>query len=366
MNPVMELDKVRHHNPFLFADSTGWQMFGNPLSSWLFAALVVVVSWLILHTTYRLVSARMRTLAARTTNRLDDVAADTFAQTRAWFLVALAFYGASWFLSFGSYARHVGQIMGVLFWLQSGFWGMGLLQSALRQWHESRGGDKSTMAAMVAISFLGKLLVWSGVLLLVLDNLGVKVVSLLAGLGVGGIAVALAVQRVLGDLLASVSIVLDKPFEIGDFIVVGTQMGTVEHVGLKTTRLRSLSGEQVVISNGDLLDSRIHNFKRMQERRIVLSIGVTYQTDAAKVAKVPQWLQEIFSAVPHVRMERAHLQRFGDSAIVFEAVYWVDSPEYNVYMDAQQAVLLQILTKFQTEGVDFAYPTQTVFVQKSC
>jgi len=196
------------------------------------------------------------------------------------------------------------------------------------------------------------------VVLLILDNFGVKVASLLAGLGVGGIAVALAVQRVLGDLLASISIILDKPFEIGDTIDIGSMVGTVEHIGLKTTRVRASSGEQLIVSNSDLLNSRIRNLKRMKERRNVMTFGIPYETDPKLVEQVPVWIQTVIEAQPQLRFDRAHLQKFGDSALIFEVVYWVTTPDMSVHMDSQQAVNLELLRKFRTEGVELAYPTQ--------
>ena len=185
----------------------------------------------------------------------------------------------------------------------------------------------------------------------------------MAGLGIGGVAIALATQSILGDLFASLSIVLDRPFVVGDFIVVGDLMGTVEHVGLKTTRVRSLSGEQLVFSNADLLGSRIRNFKRMAERRIVFAVGVTYQTPAAKLDQIAGVLREIATAAPGVRFDRAHLRSFDDSAITFEVVYYVLDPDYNRYMDTQQRINLAIFRQFEAEGIEFAYPTRTVFVR---
>jgi small-conductance mechanosensitive channel len=204
--------------------------------------------------------------------------------------------------------------------------------------------------------------VWAAVLLVLLDNLGVNITTLIAGLGVGGIAVALAAQNVLGDLFSSLSIVLDKPFVVGDFIVIGEFMGSVEHVGLKTTRLRSLSGEQVVFSNTDLLNSRIRNYGRMFERRVVSKIGVTYQTPAGKLRRIPTIIRDIVEAQDKVRFDRAHFQTFGDSALTFEFVYYVLTPEYNYYMDVQQSINLALFEQLAAEGVEFAYPTQTVFV----
>jgi small-conductance mechanosensitive channel len=181
---------------------------------------------------------------------------------------------------------------------------------------------------------------------------------------VGGIAVALAVQNVLGDLFASFSIVLDKPFVIGDFIIVGDHLGTVEHVGLKTTRIRSLSGEQLVFSNTDLLGSRIRNFKRMYERRVVFSLGVVYQTPARLLEKIPPMLRQIVESREQVRFDRAHFRDFGPHSLNFEIVYWVLSPDYALYMDIQQEINLEIYRRFEQEGIDFAYPTQTLYLRQ--
>jgi len=205
---------------------------------------------------------------------------------------------------------------------------------------------------------------WSTLLILALDNFGVNVTALVAGLGVGGIAVALAAQNVLGDLFASISILLDKPFVLGDFVIVGDFMGTVERIGIKTTRLRSLGGEELVFSNSDLLQSRLRNFKRMYERRVLFSVGVVYQTDIATVEKIPGVLRECVETQKDVRFDRAHFKSYGDFALNFEIVYYVQSPDYNRFMDVQQAINLAIGKRFAEDKIEFAYPTQTVFVAK--
>jgi len=199
----------------------------------------------------------------------------------------------------------------------------------------------------------------------VLDNLGVDITALVAGLGIGGIAVALAAQNVLGDLFASLSIVLDKPFVVGDFLNVDDFLGSVEHVGLKTTRLRSLSGEQLVFSNNDLLNSRIRNYGRMFERRVVFSLGVTYETPPEKLRGIPTIIREAVEAKDKVRFDRAHFQKYGDFALVFEVVYYVLSSDYTLCMDIQQSVNLRIYERFAEEGIEFAYPTQKLYVTEA-
>jgi small-conductance mechanosensitive channel len=216
---------------------------------------------------------------------------------------------------------------------------------------------------MTAIGFVARVALWSLVILVGLSNLGVDITGLIAGLGIGGIAVALALQNVLGDLFASLSIVLDKPFVIGDFIVVDQMQGTVEYVGLKTTRLRSISGEQLIVSNADLLRSRIRNLKRMDERRALFTFSVMYQTPAEKLERVSQIARNVIAAQPLVRFERAHFKEFGESALVYECVYFVLSPDYLVFMDTQQRINIALVEALKAEGVEFAYPTRTVIVQ---
>ena len=219
------------------------------------------------------------------------------------------------------------------------------------------------MTTITFLGFVARLLLWIIVLLLILDNLGVNITGLVAGLGIGGIAVALALQNILGDLFASLSIVLDKPFVIGDFVVVDSLSGTIEHIGLKTTRIRSLSGEQLIFSNNDLLKSRVHNYKRMSERRIVFSFGVVYQTPLEKLKAIKEIVSDIITKEEKARLDRVHFKEYGDSSLNFEVVYFVNDPDYNIYMDVQEAINLEIFRRFQEEGIEFAYPTRTLFIQ---
>jgi small-conductance mechanosensitive channel len=206
------------------------------------------------------------------------------------------------------------------------------------------------------------LLIWGIGLLFLLDNLGFNVGAIVAGLGIGGIAVGLAASAVLGDAFAYLAILFDRPFELGDFILVGDYIGNVEHIGMKTTRLRSLSGEQIIFSNKDLTDSRVRNYKRMRERRVVFTVGVTYDTTLPQIQEAPQLIKAIIDGTPHTRFNRSHFCAFGDSSLNIETVYYVLSPDYMVYMDAQQAINLQLKEAFEQRGIDFAFPTRTLHV----
>lgn len=208
----------------------------------------------------------------------------------------------------------------------------------------------------------GVLWVMAGII--VLQNLGYNVSTLVGGLGLGGLAIAFAIQNILGDIFSSFSIYLDKPFQIGDFIVIGTDMGVVEKIGIKSTRIRTLQGEELVISNQELTKARVRNFKKMEKRRIVFNLGVTYDTNTKKVEKIPEIIKGIFDSIKIAELDRVHFRNFGDSSLDFEIVYFLNNSEYNKYMDIQQGINLDIKKAFEKEKIEFAYPTQTVYLNK--
>lgn len=222
--------------------------------------------------------------------------------------------------------------------------------------------DPGSATMIRTLGLLGKAALWTVMVLLALHNSGVNITALVAGMGIGGIAVALALQTILSDVFASVSIILDKPYQVGDFIVVGDSMGIVERIGIKTTRLRSLSGEQLVFSNGELLKSRIRNFKRMTERRVEFAIGVPFNTPYAKVELIPTLLREIIGSNDHVRLERANFKEFGESSLTFECVYFVKDFGFSLYLGIQESINLQILRRFQEEEIELAHPSRTQYI----
>jgi small-conductance mechanosensitive channel len=234
---------------------------------------------------------------------------------------------------------------------------------ALSEWNretarELRAKEPARVAMMASMVRVGYVFIWLVVFILLLNNYGVNVSALVAGLGVGGIAVAFALQNVLKDIFSSFSIVFDKPFVVGDFIIAGDFMGTVEEIGIKTTRIRSLSGEQIVISNGDLLESRIRNYRTLGERRVVFSIKVGYETTAEQLAKIPAMITKLLQQHDDVRVDRVHLQSLTDFGPLFETVYFVAVPDYNRMMDINQAVYIGLFKAFAKEGIRFAVPVQ--------
>jgi small-conductance mechanosensitive channel len=343
-----------------------YQLFGGTVQQWLLAGLIFVSALIVFPLIHAVLGRRAVRLAERTDLTWGAAVAEAFRGTRFWFLLVLAFYLASLALALPPKTRAAVEAVTILVLLvQAAIWGNTAINVGLDRYAKrEQAKDPAAVTTVSALGFIGKLAFFVVLVLLALDNLGIEVTALIAGLGIGGIAVALATQNILGDLFASLLIVLDKPFVLGDFIVVGDFVGHVEKIGLKTTRLRSLSGEQLVVSNNDLLQSRLRNFKRMIERRVLFTVGVTYDTPLEKLAAVPGMIREIIESQPDVRFDRSHFKEFGSYSLNFETVYFVLSPEFGRYMDRQQAINLAIYDRFAQNEIKFAYPTQTLFLEQ--
>lgn len=349
-------------------DWLDYKLLGNTALGWSIAASAFVLLWLVLLVARRLTIRRLEKLKAKKDSLVAlDVAIEVMQATQGWFLFLIALFVGSRFLDIeGNVGQWIARAAMIATLVQLGLWlSAGVVKSIQSKRQRDLEESPDSVAAMDILSFIARVAIWSIVLLAALDNLGVNITTMIAGLGVGGIAVALAAQNILGDLFASLSIVLDKPFVVGDFLSIGDFLGSVEKVGIKTTRLRSLSGEQLIFSNNDLLSSRIRNYGRMFERRVVFSLGVTYQTSAETLRAIPGLLRDAVESQEQVRFDRAHFQKYGDFALIFEVVYYVLSPDYNQYMDIQQAINLKIYDDFEANGIDFAYPTQTLFVNRA-
>jgi len=334
----------------------------NDTMDYLVAFAIALTAWIALVLARRYGERALAHFAERTGARWNEMLAKTMRATKPLLLLPVALCLGVSFLDLPARLERFFQLAAVVaVLLQVGLW----MHHFVGRWMEqkvefSRRHEPEGATALSLLAFAARVAIWSLVLLLALEQLNFDITALVAGLGIGGVAMALAVQSVLGDLFASLSIVLDKPFAVGDFIVVDNLRGTVERVGIKTTRLRSLDGELLVFSNADLLKSRIRNFKRMFDRRVEFTLGLVYQTPLEKLRLVPQWLGEIVKAQARARFDRAHFKQYGDSALVFEIVYYVLDPDHGVYMDVQQAINLAIFERLAREGVEFAHPTHTV------
>ncbi len=338
----------------------------NPVGAWFVAGGVLLGVFVLLRLLRYGTEKWLSRLQAQRPRPGLRVALEFGRRTTRLFLFAVALFAASLALDLPPTVRHGIQTFTLsVFFFQLALWGsylVGVWLTRLSERKLKEEGDAATATTLHALTVIVKFALWTLAALLILENLGVHVGSLLAGLGIAGIAVALAVQNVLGDLFAALSIVVDKPFTVGDFIVFGNERGRVERIGLKTTRIRSLTGEELVVSNTDLLRQQIHNFRRMQERRCTFTFGVVYDTPPEKLARIPHMVREIIESLADTRFERAHFKEFGAYALTFEVVYWMLKPDFNLFMDTQQAINLALVRRFQEEGIAFAFPTQVVYL----
>ena len=341
-------------------------IYHNTVKDWLLAVAITFIIYFLTRTTKYILQKKLNSFAADTITAWDDLAAELIGRINIVFFLILSVY-------IGSLKTQLPESTSNI--LKNSFIIVSLVQVAIlvsysiNFWIERYRKQKvqsnaEAVTTLTSVGFVLRMMIWIIFILIALDNIGVNITTFIAGLGIGGIAVALAVQNILADLFASFSIVLDKPFVIGDFIIVDEHMGTVERIGLKTTKIRSLSGEQLVFSNTDLLKSRIRNFKRMYERRVVFTIGVLYQTPHEILSKIPKMIYKIIESKGQVRFDRAHFKEYGDYSLKFEVVYWIQNPDYNVYMDIQQGINLDIFKQFHEAGIEFAYPTQTLLLQR--
>ena len=342
--------------------------YGNELGLWIVAGAVGVAVFTALYIVRRSIGRRLHKTDIALRNDWAEAFYVSVIRGGTWLPIILvsAIYAASYFLDLPpALAKLVDRLIVIVLLIQAALWGSRFIGVGIADYAKRRRAvDPSSASGIHIISVVGRAALWAVIVLLVLDNLGIDVTALIAGLGIGGIAIALAAQNILGDLFSSLSIVLDKPFETGDFIIFGAEMGTIERIGIKTTRVRSLTGEEIVVSNSDLLSARIRNYKRMNERRGQFVLGVEYGTPADKLERIPQIVQGIIDAHPNLRFDRAHFKEYGNFSLNFEIVYYVNSREYLVYANANQDINLGIYRAFAEEGIAFAFPTQTLHVVK--
>jgi small-conductance mechanosensitive channel len=343
----------------------GWlrryEFLDNDLDHWAIAAGIALAVLFLVWAVRALLKRRLAR-AAETETDIDDLALALVRRAKLYLLIFPIVFFATRVLELTPDVRGALKTAAVIaFLFQFGLWSNELVDFWLHRYQRSRAQtDPASVTTIRAFGWAIDVFLWSIIALVAIENLGFDVTTLVAGLGIGGVAVALAVQNILGDLFASLSIVIDKPFVVGDTILSGTDIGTVQHIGLKTTRVRSLSGEEIVFSNADLLKSRVRNFARMTERRGLFTFGVVYETAPEKLEKIPLIVRQAIEKHQNTRFDRAHLKSFGSSSLDYEVVFYVLSSEYVEFMNVQQAVNLDLLRRFAEEGIEFAYPTQTV------
>jgi small-conductance mechanosensitive channel len=342
------------------------KFLGNTTWQWLVAATIALVVFFAVLVLRRLVRSYYRRLLATPQREFFELPLQVASRTTAFFILIAALFAGLSTLQLSPKASKASLTLFTIaaFW-QLGLWATTAVRASLeRKRALTLASDRAAASSLGIIGFVARITIWSFVLLLTLDNLGVEIKPLLAGLGIGGIAVALAAQNILGDLFASLSIALDRPFIVGDALTVDEFSGTVEYIGVKSTRLRSISGEQIIMPNANLLNSRVRNFARLSERRVLLNIGVAQETSRAQLQKVPAILRGLIEGRPDVRFDRAHFARIGPNSFDFEAVYFVTVADYARYMDIQQEINLGLLAAFETEGIAIAYPSQRLVLEE--
>jgi small-conductance mechanosensitive channel len=331
---------------------------------YLLAFGVSLLSFMLIWGVKVLFSTRIARFIGHTKNKWDDLVVFTIEKTTYFFMVVSSLYIGTKFVTLPRLVNmYADRIFFVIVMWQIAIWAHHLLEKWISSSLKNRLKKNPAAASSISlVQLCARMLLFSIIFLFTLSNLGIKITTIIAGLGVGGIAVALALQKILGDLFSSLSIVLDKPFVVGDFIIIDQYLGEVEKIGLKTTRIRSLSGEQIIFSNSDLLGARIRNYKRMHERRITILLNLSLNTSTEKLRTAVSIISSICRTKKRVRFERCHFMKINRDSNDIETVYWVLSDDYDLHMDIQQDILIDIKKAFEAESITFAYPTQTVQV----
>jgi small-conductance mechanosensitive channel len=340
--------------------------FGNTILKYITAIGIFVLVIIVVKIFRIVVLKRLKKWAAKTQTTIDDFILNGIKKSIIPILYYSAIYFAARSLNLSDSARNIFDVLSIVVVT---FFIVRLITSTLDysiiSYAAKQEEADQKAKQLKSISALARIIIWGVGLVFLLDNLGFDISAVVAGLGIGGIAVALAAQTILGDLFSYFIIFFDRPFELGDYIKVGDKNGTIEHIGIKTTRIRALNGEQLVFSNTDLTSSRLHNFKKLQKRRIVFMLGVIYETPAEKLKLIPGLVKNIISEEENSDYDRGHFKEFGDFSLNFEFVYYVLSSDYATYMDTQHNINMKIFDKFKEEGIEFAYPTQLVYVNKA-
>lgn len=344
-----------------FWQYTFWE---NTVQDYALAFGIFIAAVILLHLFQQLLLSRLERLAKKTRTDVDDTFLYVVESIRPPFYFFIAFYIA---LSTLTLSGIVEKVINVILVVWIVYQAVTVFQIVIDYIITKKmGGEENANGSQFAIDVVNMLLkiaLWIVGFLFILSNFGIDITSLIAGLGIGGIAVALALQNILGDLFSYFAIHFDKPFKTGDFVIVGQDMGVVQKVGVKTTRIKALQGEEIVIPNQELTSARIQNFKRMEERRVVFSFGIVYETPTAKLKEIPRIIKKIIEESDQTRFDRAHFYRFDEYALTFEVVYYVLSSDYNTYMDIHQNIHFKIKEIFEEKGITMAYPTRTIYLE---
>lgn len=352
-----------------FIEILNYTFWNNSVKEYLIALGVFVLSIIVLKLFKHVIVKKLKILMDHTRMEFDDLIINVIDSLGWPLYLLLALYLGCQLIQLPELldkAIYYLFLISVVYYLVKGFQRIiNYVFERLIKREEEKQGKEFDPSVIRLLNKIAKIVLWLVAIIIILQNLGYNISTLVAGLGIGGIAIAFALQNILGDIFSSFSIYLDKPFQVGDFIIVGNDMGVVKKIGIKSTRIQTLQGEELVVSNKELTETRVHNYKKMEKRRIVFTFGVLYETPTEKIKKIPALIKDIINKVDLVEIDRVHFKAFGDFSLNFEAVYYLNSSDYNQYMDTQQEINLAVKEQFAKEGIIFAYPTQTVFVNKT-
>jgi len=340
--------------------------FGNALQSWLIALGVFFLALLILKIVKTVVISRLHIIAKKTKTDLDDIVIGAINNIHWPFYVLLSLFIS---LQLVNIHDKIYKVSYYALLIAVAYYAIKVAEKLIDYFaalilKNDKEGTSDSKQIIGVLTLIAKIILWAGAIMMLLANLGYDVTSLVAGLGIGGVAIALAVQNILSDMFSSFSIYFDKPFKEGDFVVVGDKSGTIKKIGIKSTRMQALQGEEIVISNQELTQAQIQNFGLMERRRVVVGLGVTYDTNSEQLKKIPGIVEKIISEEKLATFDRAHFKSFADSSLLFEIVYYIETSDYAVYMDTQANVNLKIFEQFGQENINFAFPSQTVYLKK--
>lgn len=349
-----------------FLDLLQESYFGNTLHAYLVAFGIFVAALLFFQILKSRIFFKLDAWAKKTKTDADDELISILEKIPGVLYFFAALYFALQFIELLSTIEKTVEVISIILLI---YWATKvaseLIEYGLSKAAKSQNGKREKNTTYFALTLIAKIILWSTGLLLILSNLGVNISALVASLGIGGIAIALAMQNILGDIFSSFSIYLDKPFEVGDYIVIGEHQGTVKKIGLKTTRIEALQGEEIVISNNELTSTSIQNFKRMKKRRVVFTIGVTYSTPHKVLKKIPKLLKDAMKSVKKTTFDRSNFKSFGASSLDFETVYYLESNDYKEYMNTQEKINLAVVEAFEKENIEIAFPTRTLYVHQT-
>ncbi len=342
-----------------------YSFFGNSAWNYLVALVIFILGIIVLKIFLAIVLARIKKITDKTENDIDDVFVGAISGIGSWFYIVVSIFVAVKYLNLHVYVEKTVWFLFLVTVVVEAVHALERLimfgiEKYVSKDKTSEDPDPHSESMVRLLGILVRAVLWVVALLLILSNLGVNITSLIASLGIGGIAIALALQNILSDMFSSFSLFIDKPFQAGDFIVVGQDSGTVKRIGLKTTRIKTLRGEELVISNKELTTARVQNLKKLESRRELVKFGVTYETSEKQLRLIPKIAKESVDKFKHVKFDRCHFVEYGDFSLIFELVYYVETSDYKTYLDQKQKINLAIFRKFDKEGISFAYPTQVV------